>query len=77
MSGRGFTRLVTPSGKQRRGRRWGSRAKPFRSERWQRTRGAERAEIERLREEGKTVVSIGCRNPDDGKVIEHKAGSDF
>jgi len=37
-------------------------------------RDAEAAEIERLREEGKTVVSIGWGSPDDGKTIEHEAG---
>jgi hypothetical protein len=36
------------------------------------TREAEEAEIERLRDEGKTVVSIGWEKPpeDDGKLIE-------
>ena len=38
-------------------------------------RDAERAEIGRLREEGKAVVSIGWCNPDEGKTIEHEAGS--
>jgi hypothetical protein len=37
-------------------------------------RDAEAAEAERLRDEGKHVVSIGGGDPDDGKTIEHKAG---
>ena len=39
---------------------------------------AERAEAERLRDEGKTVVSIGCEKPpeDDGKLIEAKPASE-
>jgi hypothetical protein len=36
-------------------------------------RDAEAAEIERLPEEGKTVVSIGWSDPNDGKTIEHEA----
>jgi hypothetical protein len=36
-------------------------------------RDAEVAEMERLREEGKHVVSIGWGDPDDGKTIEHEA----
>jgi hypothetical protein len=41
-------------------------------------RDAERAEAERLRDEGKTVVSIGCEKPpeDDGKLIEAKPASE-
>ena len=30
--------------------------------------------LERLREEDKTVVSIGWGDPDEGKTIEHEAG---
>ena len=37
-------------------------------------RDAEAAEAERLLDEGKTVISIGWRSPDDGKTIEHEAG---
>jgi hypothetical protein len=32
-----------------------------------------RAEADRLREEGKTVISIGWGAPDGGKTIEHEA----
>jgi hypothetical protein len=41
-------------------------------------RDAEAAEAERLREEGKTVVSIGWEKPpeDDGKWIEAKPASE-
>jgi hypothetical protein len=41
-------------------------------------RDAEQAEIERLRDEGKTVVSIGWEKPpeDDGKLIEAKPASE-
>ena len=46
-----FIRLATmhgvPSGKRRRGRRWGSRAEPFRSERSRRVRGADVARVAR------------------------------
>jgi hypothetical protein len=37
-------------------------------------RDAEEAEVERLREEGKTVASIGWSDPNGGKTIEHQAG---
>jgi hypothetical protein len=37
-------------------------------------RDAESAERERLRDEGKHVVSIGRGDPDGGKTIEHEAG---
>jgi hypothetical protein len=36
-------------------------------------RDAEAAEIERLREESKTVISIGWGDPESGKTIEHEA----
>jgi hypothetical protein len=36
-------------------------------------RDAEAAEAEPLLDEGKTVISIGWRSPDDGKTIEHEA----
>jgi hypothetical protein len=44
-------------------------------------RGAERAGIERLREEGKTVVSIGWGDPsidkpEGGPLIEHEPNKD-
>jgi hypothetical protein len=41
-------------------------------------RDAERAEAERLRDEGRTVVSIGWEKPpeDDGKLIEAKPASE-
>jgi hypothetical protein len=42
--------------------------------RWRSDDDDKRDEAERLREEGKTVLSIGCGDPDDGKVIEHEAG---
>ena len=49
--GRVFIGPVTPngglSGKRRRGRRWGSRAEPFRSERSRRMRGADVARVAR------------------------------
>jgi hypothetical protein len=54
-----------------RARRWGSKGLTFRDDK----RDAERAEAERRREEGKTVVSIGWGGPDDGKTIEHEAGT--
>ena len=37
-------------------------------------RDAEAAEAERLREEGKEVVSISWDDHDGGKLIEHEAG---
>jgi hypothetical protein len=37
-------------------------------------RDAEAAEAERLREVGKTVISIGWGDPDGGKTIEHESG---
>jgi hypothetical protein len=37
-------------------------------------RDAEAAEAERLRDEGKHVVSVGWDDPEDGKTIEHEAG---
>jgi hypothetical protein len=37
-------------------------------------REAEAAEAERLLDEGKTVISIGWRSPDDGKAIEQETG---
>jgi hypothetical protein len=37
-------------------------------------RDAERAEAERLRDEGKMVVSTGWGDPDGGKTIEHEVG---
>ena len=39
-------------------------------------RDAEAAEAERLREEGKTVASIGWSDPNGGKTIEHEANSE-
>jgi hypothetical protein len=36
-------------------------------------REAERVEVERLRDEGKHVVSIGWGDPEGGKTIEHEA----
>jgi hypothetical protein len=36
-------------------------------------RDAEQAEIDRLRDEGKTVVSIGWVDPAGGKTIDHEA----
>jgi hypothetical protein len=39
-------------------------------------REAEEAEAERLREEGKTVASIGWSDPNGGKTIEHEANSE-
>jgi hypothetical protein len=36
-------------------------------------RDAERAEAERLREEGKTMIGIGWGDPAGGKTIEHRA----
>ena len=36
-------------------------------------RNSEASEIERLREDGKTIVSIGRGSPGDGKTIEHEA----
>ena len=51
---RAFIGLVTPngalSGKRRRGRRWGSRAEPFRSERSRRMRGANEPPFTGLKE---------------------------
>jgi hypothetical protein len=38
-------------------------------------RDAERAEEERLREEGKTVICIGWVDPAGGKLIEHEPDS--
>jgi hypothetical protein len=38
-----------------------------------RSRNAERAEAERLRDERKHVVRIGWGEPEDGKTIEHEA----
>ncbi len=40
-------------------------------------RDAEAAEIARLREEGKTVASIGWADPDGSKTIEHEAGPEL
>ena len=37
-------------------------------------RDAERAEAERLTDEGKDVVTIGWGDPNDGKTIEHDCG---
>jgi hypothetical protein len=39
-------------------------------------RDAERAEIERLQDEGKTVVSIGWVDPAGGKTIDHDASAE-
>jgi hypothetical protein len=39
-------------------------------------RDAERAEAERALDEGKEAISIGWGDPDDGKTIEHEAGSE-
>jgi hypothetical protein len=38
-------------------------------------RDPEAAEAERLRDEGKTGISIGWGEPDGGKLIEHEAGT--
>jgi hypothetical protein len=48
-------------------------SEPLRDDAADDKRDAEAAEVERLREEGKTVIGIGWGDPDDGKTIEHEA----